>query len=87
MFALSLFLSIIFLLLLKKFPKCMVYSMIVLLLLIFLLIMVYAIVINIPGLAIGFGIALFFIILMLICFRKKIKTGIMLLQVSADFLT
>ena len=82
MFALSLVISIIFLILLKNFPKCMVYSMIILVLLIFAGLIIFGIVKQIWGLAIGFGIALVILIIVLFCLRDKIETGILLLKVA-----
>lgn len=87
MFVLSLVIAIAFLLLLKNFPGCMVYTMIVLIIILFVALIVLGIVYEIYGLSIGFGIALLILIIVLFCFRDKIKTGILLLKVAADFLT
>ena len=72
MFFFSLALSIVFMLLLKAFPKCMVYSMIAMIYLVFAALIVFGAINQIWWMVITFSISLFFISCMLCCFRKDI---------------
>ncbi len=87
MFFFSLVLSIAFMLLLKAFPKCVVYTMITMIYLVFGALIVFGIINAIWWMVITFAVSLLVISCMLFCFRRDIQTGIVLLKVSATFLT
>ena len=83
MFILSILISIGFLLLIKNFPSCMVYGMIILVYVILVVVIIIVIVQGAWGIAIALGIMLLIMTIVLFCFWDRIKIGILLLQVSA----
>lgn len=87
MFFLSLILAVGFIFLVKKFPKCMIYSMIVAFYLILVALIVLGIINGIWWLVITFGVMLLVTSCILFCFRDRIVTGIILLRVSANFIS
>lgn len=87
MFFLSIVLAIIFLLMVKKFPKCVIYSLIILFYLVLVALIVLGIVSGIWWMVATFGVILLVITCVLYCFRDRIKTGIILLKVAADFIS
>lgn len=87
MFAFALFLSIIYLVLLKNFPKCMIYTMIILIYIILIALIIVGAVNRQWWMVIVFGILTLILTCILYCFRDRIKVGILLLKVSAQFLT
>lgn len=87
MFFFSIALAMVFVFLLKKFPKCMVYSMIVLIYLVFITLIVLGIINSIWWMVITFAVTLLVMSCMLFCFRDKIRTGILLLEVTTTFMT
>ena len=82
MFALSLVLSILYLLLIKRFPGCMIYTMIILLFLIFFALIVFGIITKNWWMVIVFGLTALILGCVLFCFRSRIKTGILLLKMA-----
>ena len=87
MFFLAIVLSILFMFLIKKFPKCMVYSMIVMIYLVFIALIVLGIINQIWWMVASFAISLLVITCILFCFRSSLSTGIVLLQVASTFLS
>lgn len=83
MFGLSIVVSVIFLLLVKKFPKCMVYTMIVLTILLLIALIIFGIIKSNWWLVIVCGIFLLVTIIALACCWKKLKIGIKLLEAAA----
>lgn len=65
----------------------MVYGMIILTLLAFVALIIIGIVYEIWGLVIAFAILLVVMLIVLWCFWTKLKIGIMLLEVAAEFIT
>ena len=86
MMVLSLLMSIIFVFLCGKFPKCIVYTSIIFTFAIYLGLIIVGFVIKSYGLAISFIIVLLINALMLWCNKDKIRVGIVLLKVSGDFM-
>lgn len=87
MIVLSVVLSLLFLLLLIKFPKCMFYSM-----LIFggLLILALAIIMFIAGSYVGGALILVLFLIFAVvmyCNRDKIQIGVVLLETAARFIS
>jgi hypothetical protein len=72
MFFFSLVLSIAFMLLLKAFPKCVVYTMITMIYLVFGALIVFGIINAIWWMVITFAVSLLVISCMLFCFRRDI---------------
>ena len=72
MFALSFVLSILYLLLIKRFPKCMIYTMIALFFLLLLALIIIGIYYKIWWMVIAFGISILIMGCLLFCFRKRI---------------
>lgn len=87
MFFMSLALAIGFLFLIKAFPKCVVYTMIVLIYLVFAALIVLGIVNGIWWMVVTFAVSLLLITCMLWCFWGHIRTGIVLLKVAGTFLS
>lgn len=87
MFFFSLALSIFFVLMLKFFPRCMVYSMIGSIFCVYIALIVLGIINNIWWMVIVFAITIVITGIMLWCFWSRIKTGILLLNVATTFLT
>lgn len=87
MFFLSLVLAIIFLFMVKKFPKCMIYSLIIVFYLVLIALIILGIVNGIWWMVATFGVILLVISCVLYCFRSRILTGILLLKVAADFIS
>lgn len=87
MFFFSLALAILYMFLLKTFPKCVVYTMIVLIYAIFIALIILGIINQIWWMVITFGITLLLISCMLWCFWDQLKTGIVLLKIAATFLS
>ena len=87
MIALSIGLSILFVVLSRLFPKCMVYSMIVLTFLVYIAVIVLGVVISNYALAIVFGIVLVINVIILWCYWAYISIGIVLLQCAGRFIT
>jgi hypothetical protein len=79
MFCFSLVLAIVFLLLIKKFTQCMVYSMIILIFLVYAALIVFGIINKIWWMVVVFVIVFAVTALLLCCFWSKLQTGIMLL--------
>eukprot|EP00919_Chromeraceae_sp_WS-2016_P066568 GHVR01157501.1.p1 GENE.GHVR01157501.1~~GHVR01157501.1.p1 ORF type:complete len:208 (+),score=-18.05 GHVR01157501.1:283-906(+) len=84
---LSIALSIIFILLCKAFPKCVVYSMIVLTFLVYIALIIVGIVVKSYALSAVFGVILLLNICILYCYWEYIEVGIVLIKVSGDFIT
>lgn len=87
MIALSVVLSVIFVFLCAKFPKCVVYTAIVVTFLVYLAIIILGFIIQQYALAIVFIVILLLNACMLYCLRRQIKIGIVLLGVSGTFMT
>jgi len=87
MLFLSIFLAIIFVFLCAKFPKCVVYSGIVITFVVYLALIVLGIIMKVWALAIVVLIVALLNACMLWCFRKQIKVGIVLLGISGNFMT
>lgn len=87
MFFFSIALAVIFLLLLKFFPKCMIYTMIGLIFCVFAALIVFGIINQIWWMVITFAITLAITACLLFCFRDRIATGIVLLRVATTFLS
>lgn len=87
MFFFSIAVSIVFLFLLKLFPKCMIYTFIGLIFLVFAALIVFGAINKIWWMVIVFGIAILLTALMVWCCRNKIHTGILLMKVATTFLT
>ena len=84
---LSIILGFIYILLVKTFPKIMVYTIIILTLVtLALLALVSLIMGNIIG-CIIFGVMLIIYLILLACFYKKINLGILLVKVASQFMT
>ncbi len=79
MIMLSNALGVIFVLLTKSFPKCMVYTSIIVTFLFFIAIIVISIVLEIYALTVVFGIITLLTALILCCNWSKIKIGIVLI--------
>ena len=86
MMILSLLMSIIFVFLCGKFPKCVVYTSIVFTFAIYIGLVILGFVIKNYGLVISFIIVLLINALMLWCYKDKIRVGVILLKVSGDFM-
>lgn len=87
MFVLSLLLSIAFLLLVKAFPKCMIYTMIILIFLALAALIVFGIINQLWWMVIAFGITILGLGCVLFCYRSRIAAGIMLLKMAAQFIS
>lgn len=87
MCVLSAALSVIYIFLAKTFPKCVVYSMIVLTFLVYIALIIVGVVTKIYTLAIVFGIILVINALILWCYWGYISIGIKLLGVAGRFIT
>lgn len=87
MLVLSILIAIIFVLLLKKFPACMVYGMIALIFIVLIAVIILGFVVSNYWLSIICVVILLFLALFLFCYREKLKLGILLLEVAADFIT
>lgn len=82
----SIVLSIIFLCLMSRFPKCMLYSMIGISALVLVTVIVLGIVSQLFVISLMAFFLLAFMACFLCCIREQIKTGIVLLKVTGDFL-
>lgn len=87
MMVLSCCLSVLFVFLSKTFPKCVVYSMIVLTFLVYLGLIILGFVIGNTALGIVFIIVLLINALILWCYWEYIKIGIVLLECAGRFIT
>lgn len=87
MFFFSIALAIIFVLLLKNFPKCMIYSMIGLIFCVYVALIILGIINQIWWMVIVFGITIIITAILLYCFRNQLQTGILLLYVATTFLS
>lgn len=87
MFVLSFVMSIVFLLLVKKFTKCMVYTLIVLFYLAVIALIVIGAINGYWWMVIVFGITLLITTCMLCCFKERIRVGILLMQVASQFIS
>ena len=87
MFILSIFIAIIFVLLLKKFPACMVYGMIACIFVVLIAVIILGFIVKNYWLSILAVIILLVLAIFLFCCRDKIRMGIILLQVSAEFIS
>lgn len=79
--------SFIYVLLLKTFPRPMVYFMIVLSMSIILGMAIIGLAIGNLGLFIGMGVTFLIYALVLCCLRKKIDTGIAMVKVATKFMS
>lgn len=79
MFFFSLVLAVLYIFLIKKFTRCMVYSMAVLIFIIYAALIVFGAINGLWWMVIVFGLAVVFTALMLWCFWGRIQTGILLL--------
>ena len=86
-FGLSLLISILYIVLLNKFPACMVYFLIIVTILMNIAMVIIAAIQGIWGLCIAGGIALAMQLCFLYCYWNYIKTGIILLGVATQFLS
>jgi hypothetical protein len=86
-FGAAFLISIIYILLIKNYPKCMVYTLLIMTFLILLAILIYSLYAAIWGLAIATGISILLFALFLYCVRNQIETGIVLLKVASEFIT
>lgn len=87
MFFLSIVLAIGYILLIKNFPKCMIYSMILLFYLVLVALIVLGIINQIWWMVITFGVIILITTCILFCFRDRIVTGIILLKVASSFIS
>lgn len=87
MFALSLIMAILYVILIKNCPRGVVYGMLLLAFLTVLAIFILSLAYAAYGLAIAMAIILIIMVLLIYCFWDRIKVGIILLQASADFIT
>lgn len=87
MFFLSIILAIIFLFMVKKFPKCVIYSLIILFYCVLIALIILGIVNGIWWMVATFGVLILVVTCVLYCFRDRIQTGILLLKVAADFIS
>jgi hypothetical protein len=86
MIFLSIILSILFVILTVKFPKCVVYTGIVVTFLIYIALIILGIVIEVYALSIVMAVILVLNACVLWCARHQIKVGIVLLKVSGLFM-
>ena len=87
MFAFSILLSFIYILLVRMFPKCMVYTVIVLTFVLYIALTVLGFIIQNYYIA-AIGILMILVTaLMLCCCWSKIKIGIQLLKAAGEFIT
>lgn len=82
MLVLSIFLSITFVFLCSKFPKCVVYTAIITTFILYIAIIVLAIIAGVWALAIVTIVVALITACLLYCFRKQIQIGIILLKIS-----
>ena len=87
MMVLSSFLSVIFVFLTKAFPKCVVYSMIVLTFIIYIVLIILGFIVKNIGLSVVFIIVLLLNAIILVCYWSYIKIGIILIQCAGMFIT
>ena len=84
---LSLLISVLWVVLIRFFPRCMFYTMLILSTVLFLTLIGVAAYKEIYSLMTVFIIILAIYAIFLLCYRAQIKTGIVLLEVVASFLT
>jgi hypothetical protein len=87
MFFLALALSIVFLILLKNFAKCMIYTLTILIYLVFIALVIFGLVYQIWWMVATFAALLLVITCIICCFRRQILTGIKLIQIASTFMT
>jgi hypothetical protein len=87
MFFFSLALAIAFIFLVKAFPKCVVYTMVAIIYIIFIALIVLGIINGIWWMVATFGVTILMISCIIYCFRSKISTGILLLQIGTTFIS
>jgi hypothetical protein len=87
MIALSLILSVIFVFLCAKFPKCVVYTGIVVTFVVYAGLIVLAIIAKIWVIAVITIIVALLNACLLYCYRNQIKIGIVLLGLTGNFMT
>jgi hypothetical protein len=87
MFCFSLIIAVIFLFLIHKFPRCMIYTMIILIFLVYAALIVFGALYHIWWMVIVFSITLVVNAIVLKCFWGLIQRGILLLQLTTTMLT
>lgn len=87
MMVLSICLSVLFVFLTKAFPKCVVYSMIVLTFVVYLVLIIIGFVMENIALSVVFIIVLLINAIILWCYWGYIKIGIVLIECAGKFIT
>lgn len=83
----SVVISFIYVLLIKAFPRPMVYAMTVLSLLVLAGMVLVGLIIGNLALSISMGVTLLIYICILYCLRKKFETGIAMVKIATNFMT
>lgn len=79
--------SIFYLVMLRFYPKCMIYTLVVFVLCVMFSIMVLCIANNNYGFAVAIAVCILFLVFYIYCVRDQIETGISLLKLSGAFVS
>lgn len=85
-FLFAVLIGIGYLVMVRFFPKCMVYTLIGLIFVILIALLIVGIVARSPGIIVVMIITILIFALLIWCFRHQLEMGIQLLQIAARFL-